>query len=262
MRIAIKLPDDKLILAYEQQTVKNCSELARLFNVNKSYLWFKANRLGLKFTSRFGRFDGKYPKFKIPLDKCESWAFGLLFTDGCLCHKARGSKEINLCSKDEDAIDKVQSIIPVFNKNLCSDTRYWSLTCNNKELWNKLLGLGLFPRKSLDLRPPNVDFIQSSHFIRGCWDGDGWVSRTRFNKLRGGFCTASPWIMKFIIQNIHFTVGRIPKVQVRDRNTGNFLYEIQLCGDNIIKWLNWIYSESTDSIRMDRKYKIYKTIME
>jgi hypothetical protein len=50
------------------------------------------------------------------------------------------------------------------------------LRIGNKNLYDSLVTLGLYPSKPLTIHTPSIPRKMVSHFVRGYFDGDGCVS--------------------------------------------------------------------------------------
>ena len=121
----------------------------------------------------------------------KAYWLGFLYADGYISAdplegKARYHLELQLSMKDKDHLQKFADFIN-YKKELkpkqtsCKTGEYLSvrLMVASKHLWESLNSLGCTPRKSLTLQFPDKSIFKDEslikHFIRGYWDGDGFL---------------------------------------------------------------------------------------
>lgn len=126
---------------------------------------------------------------------------GFLCADGCINYSIRESGcntySIQLTSKDEEVVNKYKNYFGEY-VNIYKNTTCFNAVIGSKELCEYFINdLNITPRKSLSLNP-KIEF--TSDFIRGYFDGDGFVSSNKFN-YRASFTSASEIFIKKI-QNI------------------------------------------------------------
>lgn len=111
-----------------------------------------------------------------------SYFYGLLLSDGNLSHsESRLSKiQIVLQRKDEDILYKFKKFIGTNNKivNHSKKTKdgtseYSYFGVNSYTIYNRLINLGMSPRKSGKEQLPKFDWLNNRDFWRGVVDGDG-----------------------------------------------------------------------------------------
>jgi intein-encoded DNA endonuclease-like protein len=208
---------------------------------------------------------------KYKIDECffdvwnenNAYWLGFISADGCILEDKRGNPailNIALSKKDETHLiqfrDLICKDIPIKYKEKYNSV---SLSVCSKILCNKLVNLGIIPRKSITLKWINCipkEYIH--HFIRGYFDGDGYI-RVRTDK-------------KYGYKNLEFNMLGTENFLCGIKNEFNKIYKkdigkIKSCK----KWYNsytisfftksalcfghWIYDDS--NIKLDRKYKIY-----
>ena len=118
--------------------------------------------------------SGPQPKpFECP-EPVFWYLVGLIATDGCLLEK---NWLVNITSKDRSLLVQIQQA--VHSRGWISTTRgssgnpayRWEL--KSKVLWNKLVQVGLTPRKTLTIGALAVPDSMFKEFFRGVIDGDG-----------------------------------------------------------------------------------------
>lgn len=111
-----------------------------------------------------------------------AYLLGYLFADGSMedATYLRG-KYLRASSIDEELISFVKyflraehPIVILKPRNLRESQRYF-IRIGDKDLYDSLVKLGLFPNKSLTMLFPKVNKKYFSDFIRGYFDGDGCV---------------------------------------------------------------------------------------
>jgi len=114
----------------------------------------------------------------------KAYILGLLYADGCNTGKRvvlglTGNSEKNLLDKIGKLLYNGKFPIGYWEK-----TKSWRLTIVNKKFAERLVNLGVVPRKSLILKFPSTNIISEllvKHFIRGYFDGDGSIMLQREN---------------------------------------------------------------------------------
>ena len=117
----------------------------------------------------------------------KAYLLGLLYADGC---NSNGHIFIRLQAKDRDVLDKMNIALdsdrPLRFIDYSSRSGYcqnqYSLEIVNQYMSNQLSLLGMIPNKSLVLEFPQWMKVELyPHFIRGYFDGDGYVSKNYNN---------------------------------------------------------------------------------
>lgn len=204
----------------------------------------------------------------------KAYILGLLYTDGCR-HDREGHYQIilKLQDIDVDILYQIQECLQsnrplkyiitepkMFpNSKIYSPKNQYALIIDNKQIATSLEKWGIIPNKTYTLNFP--EFLPESlypHFIRGCWEGDGWISKNRKDK-GGGFMGTYDLVsyIKNYLENllgIHFSL-----IHLRGYKMDN-LYTIRIHGGKQTKkLLDYLYENST--IHFHRKYACYKHII-
>jgi hypothetical protein len=97
-----------------------------------------------------------------------------------------------------------------------------------------------------------------SHFVRGCWDGDGSIITppSGLNTLRLQYACGSPSFTKGMIN----VISRVIEDEIYCRKTKGFL--LYVGGDNAEKLGTWMYAGSREENRMTRKHTLFTAICE
>lgn len=186
----------------------------------------------------------------------KAYFLGFIMADGNMYLKGNGKYQFSIKIKetDKDILYKLAEHIdfPKDKITIREERRNDSLTrcaeikIYNQEFCKHLIALGVIPRKTGKESMPNMNKELQKDFIRGYMDGDGWISKDRYQI---GVCTASndliESITKYIKQeiDIDLTIHKDSVYTVRSNKRKN-VYQI----------LKHFYYE--DCISLDRKYNL------
>lgn len=195
----------------------------------------------------------------------KAYWLGFWFADGYLNSsslfdhkKADYTIELSLQLNDLEHLNKFKTFIK-YSKEIKTDDYRCRFYVHNKHLWTTLASYGCTPLKSLILSFPNENIFKSKdlirHFIRGYWDGDGWIS----------YSTADHQIMHCGVLG---TIGFLTciknylnidnKLQHNHENEEETTMKFTVSGKNALGVLNYLYDNAT--IYLERKYAKYKEL--
>lgn len=118
----------------------------------------------------------------------KAYVLGILYADGSL-DKGEWKVSISLIEKDLSVLkfikNELESTRPFFfnerNKKNSNFQNSYNLSVNSKALWEGCYKWGLTPNKTFTTTfPLNIPSEYYSDFIRGYFDGDGYVSKTGY----------------------------------------------------------------------------------
>ncbi len=189
------------------------------------------------------------------------WA-GFIAADG---NVYKNTLKIKLAIKDEQHLYKLCDLLErdyiLYDdcsilggeKTYCSKT----LKIESDIIVNDLkINFGIIPAKTFVLEPPTLPYEMIKHYIRGFFDGDGSISTSKNEKVKVHFVSGSKGILVWIIEQFRQQTGDNTQMNVRKRRDKNF-YEIDMSANKARSFLDWIYTDSTPDIRLDRKYERY-----
>lgn len=196
---------------------------------------------------------------KIDTEEKAYW-LGFLYADGCV-HSNNYEISINIIDKEH--IEKFKNAISAINHNITitNDTRFknaktlYQFAIKDKQLHQDLIKWGCVPQKSLILsKIPNIPRDYISHFIRGYFDGDGSLHYLKgTNNYRIAFTGTKEFLMdiqKEIQTNVSLgESGRAFHFQIAGRK-------------QVERILKYLYQNSTEKTRLDRKYQMYLDCLE
>jgi len=211
-----------------------------------------ARKLGLKTKYRW--FDHKYNEDFLDVWSNEvAWFIGLILSDWYISNPILG-KFVRLKMCDRDVIDKVKIITNYHNgvgvhkpKNIKYKTSYSVEFCGNK-FWNFFTNMGLDYRKSYIAKFPTIPNEYKFDVIRGVFDGDGSVSIGKKGYPFARICGT--------IDVVESIASKIGLHKTTHQNTDHN-YIIQYTGERAVKFLDYLYLNSIELTRMNRKYYKY-----
>jgi intein/homing endonuclease len=240
----------------ENYTLK---QLGREFNCNYATIRNLLNRHNIK--SR-GNKQG-YPRNEYYFNKIDNkdkaYWLGFLYADGCT-HSTRN--EISIGITDEEHVEKFKIAIGAINHKITvsNDERWknakpiYHFSIKDAQLHKDLERWGCVANKTFIIsKIPNIPRDYVSHFIRGYFDGDGSLHYLKStNNYRISFTCGSKSFLEDIRKELNLEKISIGKQ--KDTNT----YYFQISGrKQVVKILGYLYKDSTEEIRLNRKYENY-----
>ena len=215
-------------------------------------------------------FRNKYPVNEDYFEDINSpekaYWLGLFYADGTVIQKGASCR---LGLKDKEHIEKFKTAIGAINHKIGKtvDKRWkkistvYFLSVKSKKMLTDLCKWGCVPNKThKDLCLPNIGEELLPHFIRGYFDGDGSLhkvisgwriqvigSETLINEIKALFKSNVKTVKEYTLDENGNKVERQA-------------YYFQIMGnDQLTRILNWLYQDSTEEMRLDRKYNRYLT---
>lgn len=261
------------VLAEYQKGTGTC-EIAEKLNVKRWVPWRILSDAGVDLR-RKSVYKKKYNQQFFDEYSPESayWA-GFILADGNITRNS-SLLQIALSNVDESHLLKFCQAIGLENK-LTQDGDCVRMSVSGKHICQSLAdNFGVYPRKSnVCVFPEQIPNHLWSHFIRGVFDGDGCVTCGRYtNKMLEqkrniviNF-TGSVALLDFLKNHFHNHIGvvvgqgsvtGIPPTHIvgRNKKTGEFSYS----GPNAIAILSWLYGDSEEKTRLERKYEKFQNL--
>jgi len=198
-----------------------------------------------------------------------AYTLGYLYADGSLEDAAyiRG-KYVRVSSVEKNNIVKIKNwlnskhtIVSQAPTSKNGKTRYL-LRIGNRELYNDLINLGLYPNKSLTIRFPNIQKKFLSHFVRGYFDGDGCVRISMrkgkkhtfvLSKLCSVFTSGSKVFLEELARQIKNAINtKLLKVY-----NGHSSYMLSYTTEDSIRLFKFMYGKVDQAVYLTRKAAIY-----
>lgn len=188
-----------------------------------------------------------------------AWVLGLLTSDGNIMDN--GGIRLTLKSDDRDAVEKVRDLIAP-KQEIVTDiglSAYSRFHITMRDMVDDLANLGVTPRKSLTLKPPNIPEYCVPHYIRGLLDGDGSVllRHDGSNKLRVAF-SGNKNVTSYIVHYLNMFIGTpIKEGYTRERDGRVSVSTVEYSSHYALQVCNFIYKGSSYGTRLNRKYNTY-----
>lgn len=218
--------DEKLIIQLYNDG-QSCDKIARevgfrshvsVLNILKNRGVVRRNRHDCMLGTHNARKHTLNETFFRTIDtEAKAYQLGLLFADGWINEKS-GTVGISLI--DREVVERLKfdigsstPIVAISPKKKTHNIGY-SLVFASKTMIGDLNKHGCSERKSLTVNfPTTVPKELLHHFIRGYWDGDGFVTVDRRGNLRFGMCGSEPFIKRVqeIFTSINLTGPKIEK---------------------------------------------------
>ena len=199
-----------------------------------------------------------------------AYILGFIFADGHLedASYIRG-KYIRFTSTDSSLIEKIRDSLNSYHKIVAIPAigprkEVYRLRIGSHKIYNDLENLGLHPRKSLNMKWPNIPYRFLPDFVRGYFDGDGCMAFEKMknrphDRLKVIFTSGSKEFLCSLAYRLKLRcLGRISKVY-DSHNSYQLLYR----SIEALKVLEFIYSkvEERNLLYLDRKHNKYKGLI-
>lgn len=257
--------DDQVAYIIDKYQNENFSlkELGRQFGCNYGTIRNLLNKHHIKSQgNKRGYPRNEYYFNKIDTPEKAYW-LGFMYADGCVHSKLN---EISVQIIDREHLEKFQQAIGAVNHKITviKDKRFenaktlYMFSIKDKQLWSDLNALGCVPNKTFLINTiPNIPYHYVSHFLRGFFDGDGSIHYlTGTDNYRLSFTSGSKQFLEEIkkILIVDVSIGH---------SDGTNTYQLQISGRRQVeRILNYLYADSTESTRLDRKYQSYINCLE
>lgn len=207
--------------------------------------------------------------------KNKAYWLGFLYADGYVSTGDRWGLELQLADKHH-----MKNFIGDFdcNINIRERTReghsFCSFMIKNPKMYNDLVNHGVAPNKTHCLEFPSNDILNSeyvSHFIRGFFDGDGCIFWKKYLRTKNNWKTSFYSVRKevsIVCKSEGFLDGIINELarnNIKSKkyyNPKDDLPTLRISDyENILKFYEYIYKDSTEMNRLDRKYNKFNELI-
>lgn len=183
--------------------------------------------------------------FKVIDTEDKAYFLGLLYADGNVYMK-RNRVQITLANEDSYMLDKFSKVTESTAKLYDDRGKYSKVILESKILCEDIIKLGCFPNKSLTLQFPTKEQVPTHllhHFIRGCFDGDGHVSR-RGNSFNVNFTSSKDFMtgfMNLLTQLGIDTTGSKKRYEDHEKSA----YQLYIRSTSAKLFFDYIYKDAT-----------------
>ena len=184
----------------------------------------------------------------------KAYWLGFLCGDGCI----HGNYiRIALKHNDINHLKKFRSFLNAESIEIIQKDNYCSFSIGCKKIAEDLKKHGCVERKSLILEPPKIKEEFYYDWIRGLWDADGGISYLIKSNRWQSYLTSTKPVCDFFIKQLN--INTKPFLEHRCNNT----YRVHFNGRlNVLDKMNKIYKNDSAIIYLDRKYELYKKLLE
>ncbi|MGM9533234.1 LAGLIDADG family homing endonuclease [Intestinibacter sp.] len=247
--------------------------IAKKIGINGQSLTAELKELGVFDPEKQGKREKAYNEYIFDSIDTEEKAYwlGYIYADGYIYNaKPRDSGRIDynfeLCAKGDDMghmqkfADFISYNTPLKKTKVITNGVEYSrcrVCLSSKHLWETLNNYGCTPRKSLTLQFPNLNIFKDTslvrHFIRGYFDGDGYVSKTK-----GEYKTLTIQVLgtESFLNSVLKFLKLSSELKHNHNNLGEITMYFSINSIFALTFLYKIYNNST--IYLDRKYEKYK----
>lgn len=246
-------------------------------NAEYHYETYLGNQQEPKIEQLYKSSHGKYAVNQNYFEKIDNeWKaywLGFLYADGWICSD-KCVLGLTLCLSDADHVQKFKDSLQAENKIYYTEPKEMivcgrqvhsqgqaRININNQKLCDDLNALGCVARKTLVLQFPTLEQVPEHlmrHFIRGFFDGDGWVY---VNKKKGVPSIGFVGIPQFINKLQSYLVTKLDLTWVKPRQKPNAkTIEIDWVAlTDVEKLYNYFYNDANIYLprKFDRLNKFY-----
>lgn len=245
---------DEIINLYKEKNM-SVINISKKLNISTSHIYniLKCNNIKVKKTKKYS-FNENYFE-KIDTEEKAYW-LGFIYADG---NVYKNTVCLKLGKKDKYHLTKFKNNLNATYKiESKNEGQAYRILLSSKKLCYDLKKHGVVPNKHDKLIFPNISDNLIRHFIRGFFDGDGWICFSK-NKFYLSFSSCSSEIILSIRKIIKNNFKKDGSFFVRKYNQFNWKDVFQLsyaAKEDVHKVLNYMYHDV--NIYLDRKYNLFK----
>lgn len=244
-------------------------KIGKRYNIDHKPILKLLKRNGVYVDKLARRFHRQYALNEDYFDNIDTqdkaYILGFFFADGNN-NPSKQTISMALQEEDKEILEKIRNAIgsekplDYLDYTHKHDFGYtyknqWRLNLFSKRFCEDLIRHGMIPNKSLILEFPNIDEALYPHFIRGYFDGDGSICKTKCN----GACLTITSTNKFCIKLKDIILNQLGiDGVIRDASNHNNITKVYSLTNSItIKmFLDWLYTDA--NLFLQRKYDRYQ----
>lgn len=196
----------------------------------------------------------------------KAYFLGLLYADGNIYLK-RNRVQITLQNEDRYILELFADKINYTGKLYEDRGKYTKMIICSKKMVQDLINLGCVPNKSLILKFPTFEQVPLTfirHFIRGYFDGDGYVGIMQLKKEYRKFIDCSFTSTKFFLKGLRETLLQfsiemydfIPRYKNKENSAGSS----QIRKKESINNLYHLMYDNVENLFLERKINKFKEV--
>ena len=202
-----------------------------------------------------------------------AYVLGLIYADGTIedCRESSRTCYIQITSKDKELLEEVQRFIGSNHRLYLKPPRVssirgktykcvslYNLRIGNTKIYEDLLLLGLYPRKSLTIGLPNIPQKYFSFFLRGYFDGDGCINvytrGPRGKAVQIIFTSGSKLFLEKLNDEIRSRLG----ISLKNITFQAYSYRLIYRANQAISVCDFMYKDLKMAPYLKRKHNIYQ----
>lgn len=221
-------------------------------------------------------------KGNVNIDFFKKWSsqmayvLGFFAADGGMFINSGGSKYIQFTSTDKEILLKIRRLVSASHK-IGVKKRYpgnlgWKkcylIQIGSKEMYDDLLKLGFTPKKDIKLKFPKVPNKYLNHFVRGYFDGDGfitcgWYNRKNRNKkqyfyFQAGFTCGTRKFLEDLSNGLNVLV-EMKGGSIRSKPRS---WDLFYGRRNVLRLFRYMYTRVASNMYLGRKYNKFQEGMK
>lgn len=235
------------------------AEIGKMFDVSRGTIKYFRNKYKISpCKTRKHKIKNSYLLnkhfFKEIQDEYQAYILGFICADGYV-HKNGKTVTIAIKQSDSQILEDIKKAMETdaklrVKKKPDGQEDLAVLNISSRELVEDLARLGVKSNKTKEILLPIIKNDLYKHFIRGLFDGDGYIGERQF-ALTGGSKNILLQIQKHIMKEIKCKLT-LRELKKKDGSIKGYqLYG----GKNTKAALQWLYSDCR--IVLERKYKCY-----
>lgn len=218
---------------------------------NKVKHILQANNIGFITQAKRNNPSFKERYFQIIDTPEKAYWIGWLLTDGCI---HRSSISLCLQSQDLPILELFQQDLGIKNHIKPFQDKYHRFMFWSKQMCEDLEQYGLVHNKTFTIKMPKFQNELMPHLLRGCLDGDGWVSN-KYHDI--GFTGNYDMVNAFADE-----ISRLCDVKKPRIRSNNSIYRVAwVAMAEVITILEKLY-HNVSTHRLQRKYDNFLSIKE
>lgn len=257
----------RFIIHEYQENNNTLNAIAQMFKTRPESIRALLRKNNIEIIDKHTRFYPRDSNFFHVIDAPQkAYWLGMFYADGTVSSK---TNQISLTLKDLEHVEKFRAALKAVNKIVTINDKRFTKPCltyefsiHDQQLHQDLITNGVLPNKSyLSFGLPQINDVNlMRHFIRGYFDGDGGISYKMTDEPgRAHFSVSFTGNFQFLTELKQFL--NCAQISLSQNCVSKITYNFSIGGRlKVLSFLNWLYQDATEDIRLDRKYQSYLTI--
>lgn len=183
----------------------------------------------------------------------KAYWLGFITADGCISDTGDSRfLSIRLQDRDHDHLVKFCRSLKS-NRPVLRSPGVSYMSVSSRQIIDDLISLGVTPRKSLTAAPwSSASPELARHYIRGLFDGDGFLHREKRGGWAAGFGSGRRLLVEFFAAYGIIATGSTAKIRTAFTSAGNEFFDWRVNGVKVTgNLISWLYKDT--SMYLDRK---------